>query len=66
MPLQSTPTDLLELTNATEVLSVDYFDGNERQAVCLVTKTDGEVYSHTKSICDRVGGAELLSANNIW
>jgi hypothetical protein len=62
---QSTPTDLLELTNATEVLSVDYFDGNERQAVCLVTKTDGEVYSHTKSICDRVGGAELLSANNI-
>jgi hypothetical protein len=51
---KSTPTDLLELTNATEVLSVDYFDGNERQAVCLVTKTDGEVYSHTKSICDRV------------
>jgi hypothetical protein len=42
-------TDRFELTNATEVLSVDYFDGNERQAVCLVTKTDGEVYSHVKA-----------------
>lgn len=62
---QSTPTDLLELTNATEVLSVDYFNGNEREAVCLLTKTNDNVYSHTKSICDRVGGAELLSANNI-
>lgn len=62
---QSTPTDLLELTNAIEVLSVDYFDGEEREAVCLVTKTQNEVYSHTKSICDRVGGAELISTNTI-
>ncbi|AWW00472.1 DUF4114 domain-containing protein [Arcticibacterium luteifluviistationis] len=63
---QSTPTDLLDLTNAIEVLSVDFFDStSNREAVCLVTKTIGEVYSHTKSICDRVGGAELLGAKTV-
>lgn len=63
---QSTPTDLLDLTNAVEVLSVDFFDSTDtREAVCLVTKTIDDVYSHTKSICDRVGGAELLSAKTV-
>ncbi|WP_341225876.1 DUF4114 domain-containing protein [uncultured Arcticibacterium sp.] len=70
---QSTPTDLLDLTNAVEVLSVDFFDSTyneldttyDRKAVCLVTKTIDDVYSHTKSICDRVGGAALLSAKTV-
>jgi hypothetical protein len=62
---QSTPLDLLDLTNAVEVLSIDYFDENLRKAVCLVTKTQGAVYSHTKSICDRVGGAELIGTSTI-
>jgi hypothetical protein len=61
----STPTDLLQITNAVDVLSVDYFMGTERKSVCLVTKTLQSVYLHTKSICDRVGGASLEKTNLI-
>jgi hypothetical protein len=63
---QSTPLDLLDLTNAVEVLSVDYFDEDNRKAVCLVTKTLKEVYSHTKIICDRAIGSEILSASTVY
>lgn len=55
----STPLDLLEITNAVDVLSVDYFKNTERFAVCLLTKTENEVYSHTKNICDRVSGSSI-------
>jgi len=61
----STPMDLLDLTNAEDVLSVDYFKDSKRHAACLVTRTIENVYSHTKSICDRVSGAELLATKNI-
>ncbi len=63
---QSTPLDLLDLTNAIEVLSVDYFNEDVLEAVCLVTKTLDEVYSHTKSICDRVGGSEIISTSTVY
>jgi hypothetical protein len=62
----STPTDLLDITNASEVLSVDYFKDSERSAVVLITKTLSEVYSHTKSICDRVGGASLENVKKVF
>lgn len=61
----STPTDLLSLTMAVEVLSVDYTINNRAQAVVLGLKTHGAPYNHTKSICDRLRGAQLLSVENV-
>ena len=61
----TTPTDLVNFTNAVEVLAVDYSKGNSTKAVAFGTKTLGDVYSHTKPICDRLKGAELLEVKNI-
>lgn len=61
----STPTDLLNFTNATEVLSVDYALNNQVKAVVFATQTFGEVYNHTKPICDRLKGASLLEVKQL-
>jgi hypothetical protein len=63
----STPKDLLGVTNAQKVLSVDYFDGatNARRAAVLTTKTADKVYDHTKVICDRLTGSTLIGAETI-
>ena len=57
----STPEDLLQLSNALEVFSVDYFDSSaHRMGAILAMITDqGSVYNHTKLICDRLSGATL-------
>lgn len=57
----STPGDLLGISNANEVFSADYFDqDNKRMAAIMgLTTNDGEVYNHTKVICDRLTGANL-------
>ena len=57
----TTPSDLLFMTNAKEVLSVDYFDNNsKRLAAIFAVVTDSQtVYDHTKVICDRLAGATL-------
>ncbi len=61
----TTPSDLVNFTNAIEVLAVDYSKGNSTKAVAFGTKTLGNVYSHTKPICDRLKGAELMEVKNI-
>ena len=61
----TTPTDLLNFTNAIEVLAVDYTNANITKAVAFGTKTLVGVYTHTKPICDRLKGAELLEVKNI-
>jgi hypothetical protein len=63
--LISTPADLVNFTNALEVLSVDYKKSTVNKAVAFGTRTAGEVYSHTKPICDRLKGAELLEVKTI-
>lgn len=57
----STPGDLLNITNATEIFAVDYLqENNSRRAAILAISTKySEVYEHTKVICDRLTGAEL-------
>lgn len=56
----SSPEDLIEITTATSVWSVDYVnESNETVAAFLGTSTEGQVYDHTKVICDRLKGAEL-------
>lgn len=57
----STPSDLLQLTIAQEVLGLDYTRNNQAKAVVLGMKTVNRPYNHTKSICDRLRGATLLN-----
>jgi hypothetical protein len=63
--VESSPLDLINITNATELYSVDYIKDGETVAVVLATKTENGVYEHTKFICDRLLGAELLSVSTI-
>ncbi len=61
----TTPTDLINITNALEVLAVDYTKNNITKAVAFGTKTLGGIYEHTKPICDRLKAAELKSVSSI-
>ena len=63
--IESSPKDLLGITNATEILSVDYLKNSETVAAILAIKTNGGTYEHTKYICDRLLGAEILSVSTI-
>ena len=63
--IESSPTDLINMTNASELFSVDYVKDDKTVAVILATKTENGVYEHTKYICDRLLGAELLNVSTI-
>lgn len=63
--IESTPSDLLAITNATEIYSVDYVRNNASVASIIALKTEDGVYEHTKYICDRLLGAELISVSTI-
>lgn len=60
-----TPTDLIGLTNAKEVIAFDYTVDNINKAVSFATKTSGEVYNHTKQICERLRGAQILKLEQV-
>ncbi len=55
----SSPIDLIGITNAKEVYSVDYYQGDKRVGAVLATVTKGAVYSHSKAICDRLNNSSL-------
>lgn len=60
LPVNATPFDRPELTNAQQALSADYIDAQgELMASVLLVKTRGEVYEHSKALCDRAAGANL-------
>lgn len=63
--IDSSPSDLLDITNAIEVFSVDYMQNDTSIASILALKTENGVYEHTKYICDRLLGAELISVSTI-
>lgn len=63
--IESTPSDLIGITNATEIYSVDYLKNDNAIASILLLKTENGVYEHTKYICDRLLGAELLSVSTV-
>ncbi|WP_299886048.1 T9SS type A sorting domain-containing protein [uncultured Lacinutrix sp.] len=63
--VESTATDLLNITNATEIYSVDYINNDTSVASILALKTEDGVYEHTKYICDRLLGAQLISVSTI-
>ncbi len=60
----STASDLTSITNAVDVRSIDFTRNKECRAVAFATKTLNQMYDHTKAICDRLKGAELLSMEN--
>lgn len=63
-PVISTPKDLYNLSNAIDIYSVDYLNENdETMASILALETEDGVYEHTKYICDRLLGAEILGIN---
>lgn len=61
----SSPEDLIGITNADEIFSIDYYAGSERVAAALATKTTGAVYDHSKVICDRLNGSSLEDVRTI-
>ncbi|MBW1297944.1 DUF6923 family protein [Aquimarina litoralis] len=61
----SSPEDLLEITNANTVFSVDYYQDESRVAAALATSTTGKVYDHSKTICDRLNGSKLLDLRTV-
>ena len=63
--IESSPSDLLDLTNASDIYSVDYLNGSDNLGSLMVIKTENKVYEHSKFICDRFLGAQLLSVSNI-
>ena len=60
----STPTDITSITNAADVNSVDFVYNNTCRAVAFATETLGQMYDHTKAVCDRLKGAQLLGMSN--
>ncbi|WP_372938388.1 hypothetical protein [Seonamhaeicola sp.] len=63
--IESSPTDLIGITNATDIYSVDYLKSDNAVASILLLKTEKGVYEHTKYICDRLLGAQLISVSTI-
>ncbi|OIR00730.1 cadherin-like beta sandwich domain protein [mine drainage metagenome] len=61
----TTPTDITSITNAKQVLATDFTLNKEPQAVAFATMTLGELYDHTKPICDRLKGAALMDVKNM-
>ena len=61
----TSPTDILDITTADEVLAVDFSLDGETKGVVLGIKTTDKVYNHTKASCDRLRGAEILNIQTV-
>ena len=66
--VESSPKDLIGITNATDIYSIDDLKNGEAIGSVMVLETDKGVYEHTKYICDRLLGAKLISVSTleIW
>ncbi|GLB48061.1 DUF4114 domain-containing protein [Neptunitalea lumnitzerae] len=61
----SSPTDLLGITNAVDVFSLDMYSGADRVSAVLATESTGNVYDHTKMICDRLNSSSLEDVRTV-
>ena len=59
----SSPQDLLGITNAVQIFSVDYYKADARVAAIFATETRGSIYDHSKIICDRLNNSSLEDAS---
>ncbi|MDV7186825.1 DUF4114 domain-containing protein [Lutibacter sp. TH_r2] len=62
----SSPTDLIGITNAKQVFSVDYYEGEERVSAALATYSENGIYDHSKVICDRLNSSSLEDIRTIY
>jgi hypothetical protein len=58
----SSPEDLTSITNALQIYSVDYYQEETRVAAIFATETSGNIYDHSKIICDRLNNSSLEDA----
>ncbi|GMQ30594.1 T9SS type A sorting domain-containing protein [Algoriphagus confluentis] len=61
----TSPTELLDITNAEEVVSVDYLKEGNNFATLFATATSGVIYEHSKYVCDRLKGSEVLAIDSL-
>tara|TARA_B110000483_G_scaffold233932_1_gene303340 strand:- start:42621 stop:45941 length:3321 start_codon:yes stop_codon:yes gene_type:complete len=61
----SSPDDLIGLTNADEIFSVDYYQNGIRVSAVFATKTSGKIYDHSKVICDRLNSGSLEDVRTV-
>jgi hypothetical protein len=61
----SSPTDLLGITNASEVFALDMYQDNARVSAVLATATQGSIYDHSKVICDRLNSSTLEDVRTV-
>ncbi|WP_296703390.1 T9SS type A sorting domain-containing protein [Algoriphagus sp.] len=61
----TSPQELLDITNAEEVVSVDFLNQGKNLATFFATKTSENVYEHSKYVCDRLKGSEILAIDSI-
>ena len=61
----SSPEDLLQITNAKEIFSIDYYNDDKRVSAVLATKTEGKIYDHSKMICDRLNNSSLEDVRTV-
>ncbi len=69
-PIESTPFDILGISNATSAYAVDYnlklSKGDARIASMFATTTNPPyIYEHTKAICDRLIDAEMQTLTQL-
>jgi len=65
----TTPTDIIGITNAKEVVSVDYTLNGSCKGVVFATTTKAAIYDHTKAVCDRLkwsSGCKNGFRNSKW
>ncbi len=64
--VETTPADLIGVTNAYGVFATDYLDASGRRtgAVLALVTEDGP-YEHTKPICDRLKGSTLDNVREV-
>jgi len=61
----SSPEDLLEVTNANEIFSIDFYKQDKRVSAVLATATEGSIYDHSKVICDRLNNSSLEDVRTV-
>ena len=61
----SSPSDLVSITKADHVWSADYTLEGVRFATIFATETQDGIYDHTKVVCDRLAGSEIIDIKEI-
>ncbi len=61
----SSPDDLIGITNATQVFSIDYYQDENRVAAALATTSSGNIYDHSKTTCDRLNGSTVKDIRTV-